>query len=50
MSVSKFRGFLYTLAKLLGDIQAVRKGRVAKRVGYRVAGKVTGRGLGRFFR
>lgn len=32
VSISKARGFLCMLAKLLGDVQAVKKGRVGKRV------------------
>ena len=32
-----FRGLLYTLAKLMGDYNAVKKGKVGKRVGRRVA-------------
>ena len=39
------RRFLYFLARLLGDVSAVRKGRVARRVARRAAG----RGLGRLF-
>ena len=39
----KFRSFLYTLAKLLGDVNAVRRGRVGRRVGRRVAGRVVGK-------
>jgi hypothetical protein len=50
MSISKTRGFLYTLAKLLGDVNAVKKGTVGKRVMRRQAGKLTGRGLGKLFR
>jgi len=34
-----FRGVLYTLAKLMGDYNAVKKGNVGKRAGRRVAGK-----------
>ena len=45
-----FRSFLYLLAALLGDVQAVRRGRVGQRLGRRAAGWVTGRGLGRLFR
>ena len=37
-----FRSFLYTLAKLLGDVNAVKKGTVGKRIGRRVAGKARG--------
>jgi hypothetical protein len=44
------RSFLYKLARLLGDINAVKKGRVGRRIGRRVAGKYTGRGLRRLFK
>lgn len=44
------RGWLYRIAKLLGDVNAVKKGRVARRVGRRVAGRVAGKGLGRMFK
>ena len=45
-----FRGFLYSLAKLMGDYNAVKKGKVGKRVGRRVAGKVAGKGMGKLFK
>ena len=48
--VNKFRGLLYTLAKLLGDVNAVAKGKVGRRVGRRIAGKLTGRALWRLFK
>lgn len=44
------RTLLYTLARLLGDVNAVKRGTVGKRIGRRLAGKATGRGLGRLFR
>ena len=44
------RSFLYFIAKLMGDWNAVRKGKVGRRVARRVAGKVTGRGLGKLFK
>lgn len=50
MSINKSRGFLYLLAKILGDVNAVKKGKVGKRVARRVAGKGTGRLLGKFFK
>lgn len=52
MSINKTRGFLYALAKFLGDVQAVRKGPKAmgKRFGRRIVGKVTGRFIGRLFK
>ncbi len=53
MSLSKFRRFLYTFAKYLGDAQAVtskRRGAVSRRVGRRIAGRITGKGLGKLFK
>ncbi len=50
MSVAKTRGFLYLLARLLGDYQAAKKGRVGKRIARRVTGRMTGRALGRLFK
>lgn len=43
MSINKTRGFLYWLAKLLGDINAVKKGKVAQRLRNRGIGKITSR-------
>lgn len=48
--MNAFRSFLYALARLLGDANAVKRGRVGRRIGRRVAGRATGRGLGRLFR
>jgi hypothetical protein len=50
MSVGRTRGALYKLARFLGDYEAVRRGRVGKRIARRAAGRITGRGLGRLFR
>ena len=44
------RSALYLLARILGDVSAVRRGTVGRRIARRLAGKVTGRGLGRLFR
>jgi len=46
------RALLYRLAKWLGDLQAAGKGPggVGKRLGRRLAGKATGRGLGKLFK
>ena len=44
------RSFLYWLGKLLGDINAIGKGHVGRRIERRIAGKATGRGLGRLFK
>jgi hypothetical protein len=50
MSPKSVRGWLYLIAKLMGDVNAVQKGRVGRRIGRRIAGKATGRALGRIFK
>lgn len=53
MSINKTRGFLYWLAKLLGDVSAVSSGsskKMARRAGRRVAGKATGKALRKMFK
>jgi hypothetical protein len=39
-----------TAARFLGDYQAVKRGRIGKRIAGRAAGRVAERGLGRLFR
>ena len=48
--MNTLRSLLYALAKLMGDVQAVMRGRVGKRIVRRAAGKLTGRMLGRWLR
>jgi len=50
MSINKTRGFLYWLARILGDVNAVQKGSVGKRVARRAAGKATGKALRKLFK
>lgn len=53
MSVNKTRGFLYQLAKFLGDFQALSSGnpgKVGKRIARRTVGKATGKGLRKLFK
>ncbi|MFZ4454311.1 hypothetical protein [Salibacterium aidingense] len=50
MSINKVRSALYFFAKILGDANAVKRGKVGKRIGRRLAGKGTGRLLGKLFR
>jgi hypothetical protein len=50
MSINAFRSVLYKLARLLGDVNAIEKGRVPRRILRRVAGKVTGKFLWKMFR
>ncbi len=50
MSISKIRSMLYRIARMLGDVNAILRGTVGRRIGRRAAGKVTGRWLSRMFR
>ena len=45
--ISKVRSGLYKSAKVLGDVDAVKKGKVAKRVKSRITGKIAGKTLGK---
>lgn len=49
-SLGKIRSMLYKSARVLGDVNAVKRGKVGKRLARRAAGRVTGRGLGRLFK
>ncbi len=44
------RSFLYKLARFLGDVNAVKKGRVGRRVKRRAAGRSTGKLLRKLFK
>lgn len=44
------RSLLYLLARILGDLNAIKKGKVGRRVARRAGGKLTGRILGGLFR
>ena len=46
MTVARTRSMLYSLARFLGDYQAVKRGRVGKRI----ANKLIGRQLWRLWR
>lgn len=48
--INKTRSFLYTLAKILGDINAVNRGKVGKRIARRVAGKQAQKALNKLFK
>ena len=50
MSIGKFRSPFYLTAKLPEDFNAILRGRIAQRIGLRIAGKATGRLLGRWLR
>ncbi len=50
MSINKIRSSFYGLARLLGDLNAIQKGRIGKRIVRRVVGKGIGRMLMRWLR
>jgi hypothetical protein len=50
MSIGKIRSWLYWLARLLGDVNSVQRGRIGQRIARRAAGRLTGRLLGRLFK
>lgn len=48
--MNALRSFMYILARLLGDFNAIEKGTIGKRIVRRAAGRMTGRALGRLLR
>ena len=53
MSIQSVRSLLYKTAKMLGDVQALTSGsskKVSKRIGRRIVGKATGRGIRKLFK
>ncbi|MBM4436660.1 MAG: hypothetical protein FJ029_05380 [Actinobacteria bacterium] len=50
ITLSRVRGWLYLWARLLGDVQAARRGRIGRRIARRAVGRLTGRALRRLFR
>jgi hypothetical protein len=44
------RSRLYSVAKIMGDVDAIQKGQVGRRIARRLIGKATGRIIGRLFR
>ena len=49
-SISSIRSLLYKIARILGDISAISKGKTGKRVTRRATGKATGRIFKKLFR
>lgn len=50
MTIGKLRSWLYWLAKILGDVNAVRRGRIGQRLHNRIVGRLSGRLLGRLWK
>lgn len=43
MTLARIRSLLYVVARVLGDVKAVRRGTLGKRIVWRAAGRVFGR-------
>lgn len=50
MSINKIRRVLHKSNVILGDVNAVMKGKILQRIGRRIFGKVTGRLMGKIFK
>jgi hypothetical protein len=50
MTIGKLRSLLYGAGKVLGDYNAVKRGKVGERIGRRIAGRATARLLSGLFR
>lgn len=50
MSIGQLRSVLYAAARFLGDVNAIRRKRIAKRFGWRFTGRLTHRLLRRLWR
>lgn len=48
--MGSFRSLLYQLAKLLGDLGAVSKGKTGKRIARRKTGQATGKAFKKLFK
>ena len=50
LTIGKTKFALYKTAKILGDINAVKRGTIGRRVTHRISGKITARLLSKFVR
>jgi hypothetical protein len=50
MTISHLRRLLYKFNRFLGDVNAVKRGRIRQRAGNRVIGRIAGRMLRRLWR
>jgi hypothetical protein len=50
MTISKLRHHLYKAARILGDVNAVKRGRIVKRTENRAIGRLAGKVLRRLWR
>ena len=47
ITLAKTRSVLYLAGRVLGDINAIKKGRIGQRIANRIVGKVSGRIIGK---
>lgn len=50
MNINNIRSFFYKTSKYLGDVNAVQKGTIGKRIIRRAAGKTTGKLMKKIFK
>ncbi|WP_035177224.1 hypothetical protein [Alkalihalobacterium bogoriense] len=50
MNINRIRRTLYKISRLLGDVNAVKRGKVGKRMGRRVVGRATGKAIRKMFK
>ncbi|WP_240374906.1 hypothetical protein [Bacillus piscicola] len=50
MNINKIRRILYLVSRILGDVNAAKRGTIGKRVARRVAGRQSGKLLRKFFK
>ncbi len=50
MKINKIRSFLYKTSKYQGDVNAVQKGSIGKRIMRRAAGKASGKLMRKIFK
>jgi hypothetical protein len=50
MRINGIRRLLYIVARILGDVNAAKKGRVGRRIGRRVVGRSTGKMMRKLFK
>ncbi len=50
MNINNIRSFFYKTLKYLGDVNAVQKGTIGKRIMRRAAGKTTGKLMKKIFK
>lgn len=50
MNINRLRSFLYKTSKYLGDVNAVQKGTIGKRIMRRAAGKASGKLMKKIFK